>query len=66
MAMIQAKNPITVAYSNFREVYEGNLDPIWNVGKLLTFYTFRDKLSIQMQEYNPRDLLYPEDEKWEQ
>ena len=63
MAMLHAKKiAITVAYSMYKEVCEGRLDERWKVNKPLTFHAFRDKLSMQMLEYDPKDLLYPGDE----
>ena len=63
MAMLHAKKiAITVAYSLYIEATEGNLDPAWKVESPLTFFDFRDKISKQMLEYNPEDLLYPGDQ----
>ena len=63
MAMLHAKKiAISVAYSIYIEVTEGNLDPTWKVEKPISFWDFRDKLSQQMLEYYPAQLLYPGDE----
>ena len=63
MAMLHDKKiAISVAYSMYIEVAEGNLDPAWKVDSPLSFWDFRDKLSKQMLEYNPINLLYPGDE----
>ena len=52
------KKTISVAYSLYIKVTEGNLDPNWKVESSLSFFDFRDKLSRQMLEYKPEDLLY--------
>ena len=63
MAMLHAKKiAVAVAYSIYIEVTEGNLDPSWKVEKPISFWDFRDKLSQQMLEYDPAQLLYPGDE----
>ena len=60
MDMPHAKNnAVSVVYSMYIEVTEGKLDPDWKVEKPRSYYKFRDKLSKQMLEYNPIDLLYP-------
>ena len=63
MAMLHAKKiAVSVAYSMYIEVAEGNLDQDWKVDSPLSFWDFRDRLSKQMLEYNPINLLYPGDE----
>ena len=49
---------IVVAYDIYLEVCEGKLDQDWKVNYPVDFWTFRDILSIQMLEYEPRNRKY--------
>jgi len=49
---------IVVAYDIYLEVCEGKLDEEWKVNHPADFWTFRDILSIQMLEYDPKRRKY--------
>jgi len=49
---------IVVAYDIYLEVCEGKLDQDWKVNYPVDFWTFRDILSIQMLEYEPKNRKY--------
>ena len=49
---------IVVAYDIYLEVCEGKLDAEWKVQYPVDFWTFRDILSIQMLEYDPKNRKY--------
>lgn len=49
---------IVVAYDIYLEVCEGKLDKDWRVIYPVDFWTFRDILSIQMLEYDPKNCKY--------
>jgi hypothetical protein len=55
-----------IAYDIYLEIAEGNLSPSWMLEKkeIVSFYCFREKLSKQMLEYDPRNRKYPRDEKF--
>ena len=60
-AMIHAKAmAISVAYDIYIECTEGNLDTSWKIDnkKVMSFYDFREKLSTQMLQYDPRNMIY--------
>lgn len=52
-----------VAFDMYLERCEGELNPLWKVEDPLTFWDFRDKLALQMLEYNPTYCHYPGDKK---
>jgi hypothetical protein len=52
---------VVVAYDLYLEVAEGKLNPAWGIEEPLDFWTFREKLSIQMLEYSPTRKKYPGD-----
>jgi hypothetical protein len=54
---------VVVAYSMYQECCEGHLNPNWKIAKPLTFWEFREILSVQMLSYNPQACKYPGDEK---
>ena len=54
---------IATAYDIYLEVCEGGLDPAWKVEHPCDFFTFRDILSKQACQYDPRMQKYPGDEK---
>ena len=54
---------IAVAYDIYREIAEGNLDPLWEVDNPVDYWTFRDKLSLGMLHYSPKNRQYPGDSK---
>jgi hypothetical protein len=65
--MLHAKAMVTViAFDIYLEIAEGNLDPLCKLDKkqVVSFYRFREKLSKQMLCYDPRERLYPGDEKF--
>ena len=49
---------ILVAYDIYLEIYEGKLDGELKVNYPVDFWTFRDTLSVQMLEYDPRNCKY--------
>jgi hypothetical protein len=51
-----------VAWDMYREVTEGELDADWKDPYPMDFWTFRDKLSVQMLAYLPTARKYPGDE----
>ena len=53
---------IVIAYDMYLEVAEGKLDSDWKLTYPVDFWTFRDVLSIQMLEYNPKNRNYPGDD----
>ena len=53
---------IVVAYDIYLEVAEGKLDKDWELEHPVDFWTFRDVLSVQMLEYDPKNRKYPGDE----
>jgi hypothetical protein len=63
--MIHAKAmAIVIAYDMYLECCEGNLDPTWKVDKPVDFFTFRERLALQMLHYNPSQQKLPGDEKF--
>ena len=52
-----------VAYDMYLECCEGELDDAWKNDDPADFHTFRDILSRQMLAYDPRNQVYPGDEK---
>ena len=54
---------IVTAYDIYLECAEGKLDPSWHIHHPVTFRTFRDILSQQMLQYDPKHQHYPGDEK---
>ena len=52
---------VVVAYDLYLEVAEGKLNPAWGIEEPLDFWTFRERLSIQMLEYSPARKKYPGD-----
>ena len=63
-AMTHAKGlAITVAYDIYLEITEGHLNPSFKVKEPVDFYTFRDQLSVQMCQYEPKNQIYKGDEK---
>jgi hypothetical protein len=52
---------VVVAYDLYLEVAEGKLDSAWEIDEPVDFWTFREKLSIQMLEYSPTHHRYPGD-----
>jgi hypothetical protein len=60
--MLHAKAmAVVVAYDMYQEVCEGGLDSTWKVEKPMDFFEFRERLSQQLLEYNPRLCRYPGD-----
>ena len=53
---------ICVAYDIYLEIAEGQLDSDWKIRFPVDFWTFRDVLSIQMLEYDPKNRKYLGDE----
>jgi len=53
---------IVIAYDIYLEVAEGTLDSDWKLTHPVDFWTFRDVLSVQMLEYNPRNRKYKGDD----
>ena len=53
---------IVIAYDMYLEVAEGKLNSDWKVTFPVDFWTFRDVLSLQMLQYNPKDRTYPGDD----
>jgi len=49
---------IVIAYDIYLEVTEGQLDEDWKLTYPVDFWTFRDVLSIQMLEYDPKNRRY--------
>ena len=61
--MCHAKSmAVVVAYDMYLEVAEGNLNPAWKIANPVSFHRFREKLAIQMLEYDPRQRKYLGDE----
>ena len=54
---------IVTAYDMYLECCEGKLDSSWKIGRPESFHTFREKLSLQQLQYDPKRQLYPGDEK---
>jgi hypothetical protein len=52
---------VVVAYNLYLDVAEGKLDLAWEIDEPVNFWTFREKLSIQMLEYSPTHHRYPGD-----
>jgi hypothetical protein len=52
---------VVVAYDLYLEVAEGKLDSAWEIEEPVDFWTFREKLSIQMLAYSPTHDKYPGD-----
>ena len=48
----------------YLECAEGKLNPAWRVDKPVSFHRFREKLAIQMLEYDPRKRKYLGDERF--
>ena len=49
---------VVVAYDIYCEIAEGKCNNAWKVDKPVDFWTFRDKLSTQMLQYQPRAKKY--------
>eukprot|EP00957_Ditylum_brightwellii_P020338 1534557-Ditylum_brightwellii.AAC.1 len=47
-----------VAYDCYKEVYEGDLDPVWTNNDTADYWTFCDIITTQMCHYNPIHCLY--------
>jgi hypothetical protein len=43
----------------YLEVAEGKLDLAWEIDEPVDFWTFRERLSIQMLAYSPTHHKYP-------
>ena len=54
---------VVVAYDMYVEVAEGQLNEAWIIEDPMDFWSFREKLSLQMLEYNPSRRKYPGDSK---
>ena len=54
---------IVTAYDVYLECCEGEMDATWKNRDPVDFYTFRDVLSKQMCEYDPKKKNYPGDDK---
>ena len=54
---------VTTAYDLYLEVAEGKLHPSFKLNQPVDFFTFREKLSEQMCQYDPKEQLYHGDEK---
>ena len=52
---------IVIAYDIYLEVAEGKLDSDWRLTYPVDFWTFRNVLSVQMSEYNPKSRKYKGD-----
>ena len=52
---------IVTAYDIYCEVVDGDLDGEWRLDGPVDFWSFRDRLSIQMLEYSPLKRKYPGD-----
>ena len=64
-AMLHAKSmAVVVAYDIYKEICEGTLDPDLRINKPVDFHRFREKLALQMLQYDPKRLKYPGDEKF--
>ena len=62
-AMLHAKAmTIVTAYDMYIECAAGKLDPLWKVQKPMSFWRFRERLSIQILQYDPQHRLYPGDD----
>jgi hypothetical protein len=62
-AMLHAKAmAIVTAYDMYIECAAGKLNPLWKVQKPMTLWRFRERLSIQILQYDPQHHLYPGDE----
>jgi len=55
---------VTTAYDMYLECCEGNLNGDWKVPKPVDFHQFREKLGMQMMQYDPRKRLYLGDDKF--
>ena len=53
---------IVVAYDMYLEVGEDKMDAIWTKTDPVSYHTFREQLSSQILQYNPRKRHYPGDE----
>jgi hypothetical protein len=53
---------IVTAYDMYIKFATSKLDPLWKVQKPMTFWRFRDRISIQMLQYDPQYRLYPGDD----
>ena len=53
---------IVIAYDIYLEVAERKLNSDWKVTYSVDFWTFRDVLTLQMLQYNPKDRTYPADD----
>ena len=49
---------IVLAYDIYLEISEGQLDSDWKLQYPVDFLTFRDVLSVQMLEYDPKNRRY--------
>ena len=49
---------IVIAYDMYLEVAEGKIDSEWKLQHPVDFWTFRDVLSIQMLDYDPKNRRY--------
>jgi hypothetical protein len=54
---------IVTAYDMYLECCEGKLDSSWKIDRPESFHTFREKLSLQQLQYDPKQQLYPGDDK---
>ena len=52
---------IVTAYDIYCEVVDGDLDSEWRLDGPVDFWSFRDRLSIQMLEYSPTKRQYTGD-----
>jgi hypothetical protein len=61
-AMIRAKAfAVVISYDIYLEAAEGKLHPSWKVDKPVSFFVFRERLSIQMLNYAAAARIYPGD-----
>ena len=62
-AILHAKGmDIVVTYDMYLEVCEGKMDATWKNTDPISYHTFREQLSTQMLQYDPRKRHYPGDE----
>jgi hypothetical protein len=54
---------MSMAYEFYKMCADGDGDPTWKMEKQMTGPQFREKLELQMLEYNPIHLCYPGDAK---
>ena len=57
--MLHAKGmAIVVAYDMYLDICEGKMDATWMNADPVSYHTFREQLSSQMLQYDPRKRHY--------